>query len=264
MERYIVLTGTAGSGKSVLTRSLKEEVERHGYAALTVNLDPAVKSIPYEPNVDARDYVSYDDLLREGLGPNGALIAAVDSLVLHTEELRRAIEEYKADYVILDTPGQMEVFVYRIGGPLLLKALTGGAPTVNVYLIDALFFEDPLSIASAFNLAASVQLRLSLPQINVVSKSDLLLPEVKSEILPRLAEEGFLEGLIEAYEEAPAPARHLAMKTVEAAREAGFIASMIPVSTLQPESIAMLFGAIQVQLAGGETEKEPGSASGND
>ncbi|MCE4624291.1 MAG: ATP/GTP-binding protein [Desulfurococcales archaeon] len=254
-ERYIILTGTAGAGKSVLTGVLKEEIERHGFSAITVNLDPAVKVLPYEANVDVRDIVSYDEYLRQGLGPNGALIVAVDSLVLHADVIKSRIEEYKADYVILDTPGQMEVFVYRVGGPLLIRAITGGAPAVNVYLMDALFFEEPLSIASALNLASSVYLRLMLPQINTVSKADLLQPEVIEKIIPRLGEEGFLEGLIEAIPDVSEQAKYIALKTLEGLRSAGFIGEVYHVSTLQPETVATLFGGIQAILSGGETER---------
>ena len=256
MERMIVVTGTAGSGKSVLSGMLRRVIEERGFTAINVNLDPAAKVLPYEPNVDARDFVSYQDYLSQGLGPNAALIASVDSLVLYVDELLKAIGEYKADYVILDTPGQMEVFVYRVGGPMLVRALTGDRPSVNVYLMDALFFEDPVSIASALGLASSVYLRLGLPQINAVSKSDILLPEIIEEIIPRLGEEGFLDSLIEAYEGAPEQAKYIALKTLEALRVAGFIGEIIPVSSLREDTLATLFGMISNIIAGGESVKQ--------
>jgi len=256
-ERYIVLTGTAGSGKSVMAGALKDEIEGQGYAAIIVNLDPAAKVLPYEDkvNVDARELVDYDSIMAEGLGPNGALIAAVDTLALHAREIRRMISEYQADFVIIDTPGQMEVFVYRVGGPMLLKSLIGDNPAVNIYLVDALFFRDPLSISSALSLASSVYLRLMLPQLNVVTKADLLDPEIREEIIPRIPEEGYLEGLIESMEEASEQARYLAIRTVEALREAGFIGELFQASILWRESILQLFGAAQVILSGGESRK---------
>ncbi|MCE4627830.1 MAG: ATP/GTP-binding protein [Desulfurococcales archaeon] len=253
--RYIILTGTAGSGKSSLAGALKEEIEGQGYSAITVNLDPAALVLPYEPNVDSRNYVDYEGIMREGLGPNGALIAAVDTLALHGEEIAGEIESYQADYAILDTPGQMEVFVYRVGGPALLKSLVKDSPAVNVYLVDALFFRDPLSISSAFSLAGSVFLRLMMPQLNVATKVDLLDPEIRENIIPRLSEDGFLEGLIEDMEGASEQAKYLAIKTVEALRVSGFIQEPLQVSILWRESVLTLFGGIQTILAGGESRK---------
>ena len=255
MEKFIILTGTAGSGKSVMAGALKRVIEEREYAAIVVNLDPAVRVLPYEPNVDARSIVSYDDLLQRGLGPNGALIAAVDTLALHAGELRSQIDEYRADFVILDTPGQMEVFVFRVGGPHLLKSLVGDAPAVNLYLVDALFFRDPLSISSALNLASSVFLRLMLPQVNIVTKADLLDEYIRSEIIPRIGEEGFLEGLISEMEGASEQAKYLALRTVEALREAGFIGEIFQASVLWAETIAQIFGEVQNILSGGETRK---------
>ena len=254
-SKYIILTGTAGSGKSSLAGALKEEVENQGYSAITVNLDPAALVLPYEPNVDSRNYVDYESIMREGLGPNGALIAAIDTLALHAQEIAKEIESYQADFVILDTPGQMEVFVYRIGGPALLEALVRDSPAVNVYLVDALFFRDPLSISSAFSLAGSVYLRLMKPQLNVATKVDLLDPEIRENIIPRLGEDGFLEGLIEDMTDVSEQAKYLAIKTIEALRVSGFIQEPLQVSILLRESVLALFGSIQTILAGGETRK---------
>ncbi len=252
MRRTVFIVGTAGAGKTVLTGVLKERIESYGPSAITVNLDPAVKQLPYDPNVDVRDYVSYDEFLKSGLGPNSALIAAVDSALLHVDDIIREIDEYNADYVIIDTPGQMEVYAYRVGGQMITRALAAGNPSLVVFLIDALFFEEPLSIASALSLASSIALRLGLPQVNAVSKADLLLPEVVEEIIPRLGEEGFLEGLIERVENVNAQARLMALKLVEAIREAGFIGELIPVSSLNVETVDGLYGRIQQVLTGGD------------
>ncbi len=251
-SKIVLLVGTAGSGKSVLAGVLKERIELFGATAITVNLDPAVRVLPYEPNVDCRRYVSYEELLEQGLGPNGAMIASVDKLVFSIDEILNEVEEYKADYVIIDTPGQMEVFAYRAGGQILARAFQGYGPTLTVFLIDALFFEDPLSIVSALSLSSSVALRFQLPQLNVASKADLLLPEVVEEILPRLGEEGFLESLIDAKEDVNAQTRLMAKRMLEAVREAGFIGEVLPISAFAPETVDALYGRMQQILGGGE------------
>ena len=57
--KTIFITGTAGSGKSSLTSKLYEYYTRHGAFAAVLHLDPGVDSMPYNCDVDVRDYVDY-------------------------------------------------------------------------------------------------------------------------------------------------------------------------------------------------------------
>jgi len=255
MAVYVVMVGPAGSGKSALTGVLSEYAEGRGATVVRVNFDPAVEVLPYEPHVDVREYVKAEDFMKQGLGPNGALIAAVGSLINYVGAVRERIAEFNPDMVIVDTPGQLELFAYRVSGPAILSELIGDDPGVTVFLMDAPFFEDPLSIVSALSLASSVAIRLGLPQVNVVSKADLLLPEIVEEVIPRLGEDGFLESLIESYPGGDANLRILALRLAEAIRDSGFIGEVIPVSIYDEESVARLYGKILQIHAGGE---EPG------
>jgi hypothetical protein len=47
------------------------------------------------------------------LGPNGAQIACADMIALNTEDVKKSINSFKSDYILLDTPGQLELFVFR-------------------------------------------------------------------------------------------------------------------------------------------------------
>jgi len=255
---FIVLLGPAGSGKSTFAAVLAEYMEERGSSALLVNLDPAVFSLPYEPHVDVREYVKIEDFTREGLGPNGALVAAVASIVNFAGEIRKRIDEYDPLFAIIDTPGQMEVFAYRASGSVALSTIIGEDPAMSLFLIDAPFFEDPLSIVSALTLASSVFVRLRLPQLNLVSKSDLLRRDVLEEIIPRLTEEGYLESLIQEYSRAVGVdelAATLASKLAEAIRESGFLGPLIPVSVHDEDSIAEVYARILQYFTGGH---EPG------
>ncbi len=254
MQRFVVLVGPAGSGKSTLARFLAGFIESRGGSALLVNLDPAVESLPYDPHVDVRAYVRLEDFTREGLGPNGALVAAVGSLVNFISDIRRSIDEYNADIVIVDTPGQLEVFAYRVSGSAVLHMLAGEDPAMTLFLMDAPFFEDPLSIVSALTLASSVFVRLRLPQLNLATKADLLAEEVLEEIIPRLGEEGFLEGLVYRFSDAAgvdAVTRDLAVKLAEAVTASGFLGEVLPVSVHDDESIARVYARILQFFTGG-------------
>ena len=51
------VTGTAGSGKSLLTGALKNWFVNRGEDAKAVNLVPGVIVLPYDPDVDIRDSI---------------------------------------------------------------------------------------------------------------------------------------------------------------------------------------------------------------
>ena len=55
--KTIFVSGTAGSGKSLLTSKLLEHYTNSGVFAAVLNLDPGVESMPYTCDVDVRDYV---------------------------------------------------------------------------------------------------------------------------------------------------------------------------------------------------------------
>ena len=264
----MVVLGPAGSGKSTLTWALGDYIHRRGAGAVLVNLDPAAESLPYEPHVDVREYVRVEDFIGEGLGPNGAVVAAVASLVNFAGEIRRAIDEYNAPIVLLDTPGQMEVFAYRVSGPFAVASIVGESPAMTLFLMDAPFFEDPLSMVSVLSLASSVFVRFKLPQVNVVSKADLLRREVVEEIIPRLGEEGFLESLIDDYSRAAGVdplTRDLAVRLAEAVRESGFIGEIIPYSVHDEDSIRAVYAKILQVFMGGEepVERPPEEEGGH-
>ena len=59
-----------------------------------------------------------------GLGPNGALVLASDLIAEKTEMIGGEIEDLQSDVVIVDTPGQMELFAFRASGPYIANELT--------------------------------------------------------------------------------------------------------------------------------------------
>lgn len=101
-------------------------MKNYNLDVITVNLDPAARRLPYAPEVDIRDFVDINEIMNQlGLGPNGALIAAVDMVAGQVDQIKEAAEGSKADYAIVDTPGQIELFAYRSTGPLIISALEG-------------------------------------------------------------------------------------------------------------------------------------------
>lgn len=171
--------GTAGSGKSTLTGALKSYIINRDpeISAITLNLDPGVEILPYAPDIDIRDYIVLKEVMQEyGLGPNGAMILASDLMVNYLEEIKYEIDQFNADWVLVDTAGQLELFAFRDTGPLIASSLGFGDIQRSVsFLFDSNLVLRPNGFISTLLLAASVQFRFQkIPQINILSKMDLL------------------------------------------------------------------------------------------
>ena len=52
----LFITGTAGSGKSLLSARLLQWYKENPSFPVSLNLDPGAINLPYEPDVDIRDY----------------------------------------------------------------------------------------------------------------------------------------------------------------------------------------------------------------
>jgi len=145
--------------------------------AITLNLDPGVKTMPYTPDIDIRDYMNLEEVMTEyGLGPNGAMILASDLMINFLDDLRDEIDEYNPEWIFVDTAGQLELFAFRETGPLIASSLGfGSIQKVVSFLFDANLVRRPNGFISTLLLAASVQFRFrDIAQINVLSKADLL------------------------------------------------------------------------------------------
>lgn len=251
---FVVFVGPAGSGKSHLVDALSDWMEFNELSVARVNLDPAAEWVPYEPDVDVRDYVDARDVMRRyKLGPNGALVASIDMLIEHVEKLREEIEATNANYVLIDTPGQMELFAFRDTGPFIVKELVSGKKAVLVFIVDSVFVSRPSSLASSLMLALSTRLRMGLPQVNAVSKADLLQPQQMEAVEEQMNSPEALYSSLVGGGVDPLVAE-AAVKALEALASPGE-SSPAPVrfvSAVSGYGLDDLYAAIQQVLAGGE------------
>jgi len=248
---YII--GTAGSGKSLLTSTFVDWLQMKNLQVISVNLDPGVITLPYTPDVDVRNYVSIEEIIRKyGLGPNGSIIMAADLIALQIDTLRSDIEAFNADYVVVDTPGQMELFAFRASGPYIAEELCYD-PKALIYLFDASFSSNPLNYVSNMFLAVAVRTRFLLPQLYVLSKVDLLPTDRVEAILDWGSETENLDIAIDA--ELKGNRRLLSFeieRLIKRTLNIGF--DLIPISSKTLDGFVQLESALTRVFSGGEIE----------
>jgi GTPase SAR1 family protein len=246
----VFIIGTAGSGKSMLTSAFNEWLKMSKQDVAVVNLDPGALTLPYTPDVDIRDYVDIESLMEEyGLGPNGALIMAADLIADKIEEISKEIEDLKSDIVLVDTPGQMELFAFRASGPYIANELTKENKAI-VYLFDAVFSVNPLNYVSNLFLSAAVYNRFLIPQVHLLSKCDLLPKEEVDKIVDWSANPKALEIAIE--QKLEGTKRLLSRNMMLAIHKLGLRFLLIPVSAKTNEGMINFNMALERILAGGD------------
>ncbi len=196
MRTIVLVTGPAGSGKTSLTNAyyswLRSEL---GASTATVNLDPAVEILPYNPTIDVRKFVDVKSIMKnEELGPNAALVRAMDILADKLAEITSYLRDLDVEFIVVDTPGQMEVFLFRDTCWKLINSLQRIGRVVALFIIDAGLVRNPLDYAFLHVLSLAVQLRLGVDTVPIINKVDLY---INREPVGSLVEDyGFLERVL--------------------------------------------------------------------
>jgi GTPase SAR1 family protein len=249
-EIYVYFIGTAGSGKSTLTYNFQQWMNLRGLDAITVNLDPGAENLPYEPDVDIRDWISLKEIMETyELGPNGAQIACADMLALNTSDIKKSIEAFKTDYVLMDTPGQLELFVFREAGKFIIKFLNPER-SIIAYLLDPSLAKTASGFVSQLLLAISTNFRLGRSQINILSKSDMLSSEDFEKIKNWSEETDKLNTAI--MDEEASIYREMSEGILSLISDFGTQSKLFPTGKQDFFGIEDLYTQIQLQFEGGE------------
>ncbi|HDO41903.1 MAG TPA: GTPase [Candidatus Bathyarchaeota archaeon] len=244
------IIGTAGSGKSLLTASFSEWLRINEQNVATLNLDPGVIKLPYTPDIDVRDYITIDEIMDEyELGPNGALIMAADLIASEVENLRKEIEDVDPDILLVDTPGQMELFAFRASGPYIANEISK-EPRAIIYLFDSVFSSNPLNYVSNMFLSVAVYMRFLLPQVHVLSKCDLIPQRDVETILEWAEDRSALENAIN--EKLEGTKRLLSHRLSKTIYQLGLNFPLIPISAKNYEGFIDLNAVLERIFTGGE------------
>ncbi len=172
----IIVVGTAGSGKTTLVHRLSAELAMRGESTYLVNLDPAVMHLPYHANIDIRDTVNYKELMKQySLGPNGAIVTALNLFATRFDKVCDilATKAGRVKYIIVDTPGQIEVFTWSASGNLITDMLVSAYPTVLLYAVDTPRCKSPVTFMSNMLYSCSILYKSRLPFVVAFNKVDV-------------------------------------------------------------------------------------------
>jgi GTPase SAR1 family protein len=249
----IFLAGTAGSGKSLLTSRLLQWYKDNKSFPISLNLDPGALNLPYKPDVDVRNYIDLDTLMeRYELGPNGSLIMASDMIATRLDEIQNEVDSLNPDYVIVDTPGQIELFAFRASGPYFVSNFQSDNK-VTLFMFDGMLVSSPINYVSIALLASSVRLRLKIGQINVLTKRDLIIEKLK-DILKWSASHFALEYSLN--NEKDTEYSLLSKDLVRSMSKGGFMPGLIAVSSVNMTGMTNLSAALARILNQGEEVRD--------
>uniref|UniRef100_A0A3P8RIP8 GPN-loop GTPase n=1 Tax=Amphiprion percula TaxID=161767 RepID=A0A3P8RIP8_AMPPE len=77
-------------------------------------------------------------------------------------------------FVLIDTPGQIEVFTWSASGTIITEALASSFPCVVIYVMDTSRSVSPVTFMSNMLYACSILYKTKLPFIVVMNKTDII------------------------------------------------------------------------------------------
>jgi hypothetical protein len=183
-------------------------------------------------------------MLKYEVGPNGAQIIGADLISAEANKIKDEIDYHDAPYILIDTPGQMELFTLRQCSEILVTLL-GRESSIMVFLFDPVISKTPSGFLSLLFMYTSAILKLNLPQISVLSKADVL-NEIEIEKIVRWSSDPD-----ELYDELTSQ-KTLNNELFHLLRNLGFFRPLIPVSALMNYGMDDIYDGIQEIFYGGD------------
>ncbi len=242
---HLFVVGTAGCGKSYFTKAFSEYLDFKRIDHAIVNLDPGADFLPYSADVDVREWFTTADVMeRYRVGPNGAQIISADLIATKIGDMIDELDLYSAEYVIVDTPGQMELFTFRTSSEIIINEF-GKDSCISIYLFDPVISQRASGFISMVFMYSSSVFRLRIPQIPALSKIDMLPEHVVERIVEWSREPDTLYSDIMRERDLSGDLFHMM-------REAGLIRPLVPVSSITGFGMDDVYEMIQEIFYSGE------------
>ncbi|OLL25406.1 putative asparagine synthetase [glutamine-hydrolyzing] [Neolecta irregularis DAH-3] len=172
----ILCVGMAGSGKTTFMQRINAHLNSLKTPPYVINLDPAVQNVPYGANIDIRDTINYKEVMKQyNLGPNGGILTSLNLFTTKFDQVLGLLEK-RADtlsHIIIDTPGQIEIFTWSASGTIITDALASSYPTCIAYIVDTPRTTSPNTFQANMLYACSILYKTKLPLIVVFNKTDV-------------------------------------------------------------------------------------------
>lgn len=172
-----LVIGPPGSGKSTYCKEMSKFLKDIGRKVAIVNIDPANDILSYDAAVNIYDLITVEDVMtHKKLGPNGGLIFCMEYLEENLDWLLTEINKLKDTYLIIDCPGQIELYTHHRSMKKIMAALTEAKLSLcAVNLLDSHYCSDAGKFISALLITMSTMLHMELPHVNVLSKVDMMI-----------------------------------------------------------------------------------------
>ncbi|KAA0000137.1 MAG: hypothetical protein FE047_02235 [Thermoplasmata archaeon] len=162
---YVIVIGPAGAGKTSIAKKISDEIANN---SILVNLDPATK---IDADIDIRKWVKIEELQEKyGLGINGALLKSMEIIAGMNEWIVKDKNKIK----VIDTPGQLEIFLYHDYGKKIIEKLQEYDAVTVIFVVDAYEAISPENYIAMLAQNAIINLRLSISSITAINKIDLV------------------------------------------------------------------------------------------
>ncbi|SGZ38862.1 probable GTPase NPA3 [Hanseniaspora guilliermondii] len=167
----------AGSGKTTFMQRLNSHLHAEKTPPYVINLDPATLKVPFGCHIDIRDSIKYKKVMENyDLGPNGAIVTSLNLFSTKIDQVMKIVEKRSTTFenCIIDTPGQIECFVWSASGSIITESFASQYPTVIAYIVDTPRNQSPSTFMSNMLYACSILYKTKLPMILVFNKNDVV------------------------------------------------------------------------------------------
>lgn len=110
------------------------------------------------------------------LGPNGGILTSLNLFATRFDQVVSLCErprEPPLEYIIVDTPGQIEIFTWSASGAIITEAFASAFPTMIAYIVDTPRCASPQSFMTNMLQACSILYKTRLPLLLLFNKVDV-------------------------------------------------------------------------------------------
>lgn len=172
----LFFVGMAGCGKTSLIHRISLDLSFIRKSHYIINLDPATQNLPYFANIDIRDTINFKKVMKDYiLGPNGAILTCLNLFSTRFDQVQKIVlsKTNSIDYILIDTPGQIEVFTWSASGSIITETFSRNFPVIMLYIIDTARTVNPITFVSNILYSCSILYKTRLPIALILNKIDI-------------------------------------------------------------------------------------------